>query len=508
MNMPMAMLLTDGYKTGHPMQYPDDLDFIYATWTPRCTRIPGINDVGTVGMQLFFKHYLIDYFNENFFKLPKAFVLREYNRVLVNYRGKDYLPVEQLEKLHDLGYLPLKFMAVPEGSTVKVRTPIMAWFNTVKGFGWVVNYIETLLSDELWYPMTNCTQAIGFKRLLRHFADLTVGPDYDIDGQVKIPNYNNLNSVVGFQGHDFSMRGMCGWWAAAVSSIGHLSAFTGTETIPSLWLIDKYYNGNIENEFVAGTIPATEHSVMCSYGKENEKQCFEELFKIYKTGAVSVVSDTWDFWRNITETIPSLKGMLMSRDGKLVVRPDSGDPVKIVSGDPEAREECVRKGAIECLYDTFGGHLSNKGYKILDPHIGLIYGDAITWTRCKEICQNLMNKGIASTNMVFGIGSYTYQYITRDTFGFAVKSTLCSRGGKEMALFKDPKTDTGVKKSQKGAVVVFADGTYKDGFTLSGSLNHPDNVMKPVFEDGKLLKDYTFAEIRKNIDQSNFTIDL
>lgn len=436
MDMPMAMLLTDGYKTGHPMQYPDDLDFIYATWTPRCTRIPGINDVGTVGMQLFFKHYLIDYFNENFFKLPKAFVLREYNRVLVNYRGKDYLPVEQLEKLHDLGYLPLKFMAVPEGSTVKVRTPIMAWFNTVKGFGWVVNYIETLLSDELWYPMTNCTQAIGFKRLLRHFADLTVGPDYDIDGQVKIPNYNNLNSVVGFQGHDFSMRGMCGWWAAAVSSIGHLSAFTGTETIPSL------------------------------------------------------------------------KGMLMSRDGKLVVRPDSGDPVKIVSGDPEAREECVRKGAIECLYDTFGGHLSNKGYKILDPHIGLIYGDAITWTRCKEICQNLMNKGIASTNMVFGIGSYTYQYITRDTFGFAVKSTLCSRGGKEMALFKDPKTDTGVKKSQKGAVVVFADGTYKDGFTLSGSLNHPDNVMKPVFEDGKLLKDYTFAEIRKNIDQSNFTIDL
>ena len=166
----------------------------------------------------------------------------------------------------------------------------------------------------------------------------------------------------------------------------------------------------------------------------------------------------------------------------------------------EADEECVRKGAVECLWDIFGGTESVNGFRQLDPHIGLIYGDAITWTRANTICELLAKKKFCSTNVVFGIGSYTYQYNTRDTFGGAVKSSMAVIKGKETFMFKNPKTDNGVKKSQKGCSVVFEVGSYKDEFTLNEAINHPKNVLKTIFKDGKLISETDFIAITNRLN--------
>jgi nicotinamide phosphoribosyltransferase len=197
----------------------------------------------------------------------------------------------------------------------------------------------------------------------------------------------------------------------------------------------------------------------------------------------------------------------MARNGgpvgdRVVIRPDSGDPVLIVCGDPDGATELERKGAVEALWDIFGGTVTEKGYKLLDSHIGLIYGDAITLNRAKEITDRLAAKGFASINVVFGIGSYTYQYNTRDTFGFALKSTLCVINGDEKQIFKDPKTDNGIKKSQKGRVVVLKDGDslkVVDGLTLKDEVK--GDILTEVFRDGKLLVDQTFSEIRLRLKE-------
>jgi nicotinamide phosphoribosyltransferase len=230
------------------------------------------------------------------------------------------------------------------------------------------------------------------------------------------------------------------------------------------------------------------------------------ITEVHPNGFVSVVSDGYDFWDVIGRVLPLLKADIMARKGgpvgdRVVIRPDSGDPVLIVCGDPQGKTELERKGAVEALWDIFGGTVSEQGYKILDSHIGLIYGDAITLRRAEEICERLAAKGFASINVVFGIGSYTYQYNTRDTFGFAIKSTACIINGKEKQIFKDPKTDDGIKKSQKGRVIVYRDGdgkiTFKDGFPLATELNA--DMLQPIFQDGKILNETTFAEIRARL---------
>jgi len=335
-------------------------------------------------------------------------------------------------------------------------------------------------------PIASATIANKCREILNMYAEKTGG---------------DLNFVQ-FQGHDFSMRGMACLEAAMLSGAGHLLSFTGTDSIPAILFLEKYYNANVEKELIGTSIPATEHSVMCAYG-QNELESYKHIItKVHPSGMVSIVSDTWDLWKVLYEVIAPLKETIMKRDGKVVIRPDSGDPVKIICGNPNGKSEAEKKGVVEILWDIFGGTLTHKtyGYKILNPHIGTIYGDSITINRATEICEQLKQKGFASTNVVFGIGSYTYQYNTRDTFGFALKSTLSIINGKEHYMFKNPVTDNGVKKSQKGAVRVYRDkdGTIKYEDCLS--LNHnKKTLLEPIFENSKLLKEENLHDIRERI---------
>ena len=308
------------------------------------------------------------------------------------------------------------------------------------------------------------------------------------------------------------------------SGMGHLTSFQGTDTIPAIFGVNKYYHAPLD--FTTGaSISATEHSVMCSYGQADELELFKHLLvDVYPTGLFSVVSDTWDFWKVVTEYLPALKDIIMTRDGKLVVRPDSGDPVDIVTGTKVNGTTPEEKGLIECLWDTFGGTVNEQGYKVLDSHIGAIYGDSINLERATAISKRLEAKGFATTNIVFGIGSFSYQYHTRDTFGFAVKATAATVNDEERMLFKDPKTDDGTKRSQRGRIVVarktdiLAENPDFDFSTLTGDQSNNNllwkdglyeaeayysnwNALRPVFEDGQLLVDDSLLEIRERLQQ-------
>ena len=383
--------------------------------------------------------------------------------------------------LHDLGYLPIAIKALPEGSICGLKVPCLTIVNTLPEFFWLPNYMETLLSVELWKPMTSATTALQYRRMFDKYAELT---GYDKD-------------FVQWQGHDFSMRGMSGTEDAMISAAGHLLSFTGTDCVCALDFIEMFYNADATTELIGGSVPATEHSVMCMGGQADEIGTFRRLItELYPAGVVSIVSDTWDFWQVVTEYVPALKAEILARNGRVVLRPDSGNPVHIICGDPEAEDAHVRKGAYECLWETFGGHVNAKGYKMLDTHIGLIYGDSITLERQRLILEQLEAKGFAFSNGVLGIGSYTYEYVTRDTFGFAMKATYGVVNGEGRNIFKDPKTDSGFKKSAKGMLCVLEDGSLKDECTAE---EEACGMLREVFRDGVLLVDEKFSDIRARL---------
>lgn len=492
MNNQVATLLCDFYKVSHKNLYPAGMESCYSTWTPRQSLVEGVNRVVAFGFQKFIKEYLIGYFNEHFFDRDVEFVIDEYSRVIKHTLGVANPETSHIEALHDLGYLPISIKALAEGTLVPIRVPMLTIENTHPNFFWVTNYLETLMSCELWQATTSATIAHIYKKLLTKAA-IETGED---------PGFVN------FQGHDFSMRGMSSLNSAITSGMGHLLSFQGTDTIPAILGHEEFYNANIEKELVGTSIPATEHSIECAYG--NDEEYFNDIITNKNpSGMVSVVADGYDFWNVVGTILPKLKDKIMARDGKLVIRPDSGDPVKIVCGDPTSENELVRKGLIESLWDTFGGTVNAKGFKVLDSHIGAIYGDSITLKRAQQMTQNLKEKGFASTNIVLGIGSFTYQYNTRDTFGFAMKATSVTINGVETAIFKDPKTGDGVKKSAKGRVIIVKgnntlnlvdnlDSKAESYATNIGGINE----LQEIFRDGKLLVETSLAEIRARLDSN------
>jgi len=479
-----GLLLTDGYKTGHHQQYPKGTEEVYSNWTPRSNKYApkGCDKVLSFGQQYVFK-WLHDYFEDNFFSKPKAQVCNELKEELSLYLGTDY-DVTHYEELHDLQYLPIKVKSLPEGVEVPIKVPMVTVVNTDKKFYWITNFLETILSTMLWQPMTSASIALRYKRIFKNWILKT--------------DKNNL-AFIDFQGHDFSMRGMGGLQSAISSGMGHASVFLGSDTLPIISSLRNYYKAE---GFVVGSVNATEHSVMCAGTKDDEIGTFKTLMNTYPTGILSVVSDTWDLWKVLTDYLPILKDDVLARDGKLVIRPDSGDPVDIICG--EASELGGKlpkdKGVVELLWDIFGGTINDQGFKVLDSHIGAIYGDSITTERAENICQRLSNKGFATSNVVLGIGSFTYQFNTRDTFGFAMKATSVVVNGNRREIFKDPITDDGVKKSAKGLIKVdLVDGEYVlvDQVTPE---EENKGELQVIYENGQFLNPITLQEIRERIN--------
>jgi len=545
------LLLTDFYKISHYQQYPKGTSFVYSNMTARKSMLPGVDSVVFFGLQYFAIEYLVKYFNDNFFFREKSEVIKEYSRRIRTSLGADLPDYKHIEALHDLGYLPLRINALPEGSAVPIKVPFLTICNTLPEFFWLTNFIESLMSNVLWKAITSATIAKEYRKILDKYADETGMPA----------------EFVQWQGHDFSFRGMSGLEAAVLSGMGHLLSFTGTDTIPAIDALEQYYGADAEKELIGGSVPATEHSVMCSGSKEGELETFRRLItETYPKGIVSIVSDTWDLWKVCTEYLPALKDIILARDGKVVIRPDSGNPVDILCGeglayymDLDDAKTCMlecaeyddihrkeiytrlcyvdgellkltlkvswkyggnstsgwfidtstvetekserspqHKGVIELLWEVFGGTVNEKGYKVLDPHIGAIYGDSITLERADTICRRLKDKGFAS-QVVFGIGSYTYQYNTRDTFGMAIKATYVTVDGEGREIQKDPVTDNGSKKSATGLLkVVKEDGKY----VLVDKVSKEEELtgeLRTVFYNGYVFTQQSLKEIRERV---------
>lgn len=495
--------------------YPENTTMIYSNFTPRKSRIKGIDRVVFFGLQHFIIKYLLGKFKKEFFDRPWHEVKEEYEFAIKT-------DMQHIKDLHDLGYLPIKIKAVKEGMQVNIGVPCFTIRNTHKNFAWLTNYLETLISTQLWQPITSATLAFHFRKMLDKYALETTGS----------------TAFVPWQGHDFSMRGMSSVESAILSGMGHLLSFSGTDTIPAIYALRNTYGAKVP---AGASVPATEHSVMCMGTKEDEIETFRRLLKLYPTGVLSIVSDTWSLPKVLTKLAPALKKEIMERDGKVVFRPDSfwTNPEDCICGfdgwhdrmkdlDDEEKE-CVRVGVVRTLYKTFGGTTNDKGYIELDSHVGAIYGDSINYERGEEICKRNMNNGFASTNVVFGVGSFTYQYNTRDTFGFAMKATYGELevpmpfgqqtfgSGATMIegreIFKDPITDDGTKKSAKGLLrvdksrsLVFDSykSKYKGDYNLIlvdqiGWEQEEGGVLETVFEDGRLLRVQTLDNIRTTL---------
>lgn len=581
----LMQLATDGYKLGHGPMYRQGTTQVSSNLTPRTDKIHRRNCTAFydgklvwVGGQAAVQE-LHENWERTFFSRNIAEVMREYKDFLMDYLGRDLPTIDQMGELHCLGYLPLEFRALPEGSLVPMGIPVLTITNTLPEFFWLVNYHETPLSTSTWKTATNATIAREYRKICEHYTKLT--GCYDA-------------FTVSVMCHDFSMRGMSGIEDAARSGIGHLTQFIGTDTLPAITYAKGYYDAT---GLIGISVPATEHAVTSnniisierellsnSYkfvSTEQELICFKMLgnqedmrlvaevmfvyvliTEIVPNGIVSNVSDTYDFWGMLTRGYPYLKDVIMAREGfgpqpgKLVVRPDSGDPVEVICGmkpvkgaDGKAVDfdsvedvyekafdldlydlcefDCVKidgvfyavkqyehgpsvdqdtvypyevvAGAIRTLYKTFGGTVTETGHKLLDSHIGLIYGDSITTKRAEEILRRLAESGYAAANVVFGVGSFTYQCNTRDTFGFAVKATNSIINDGEIAIFKDPKTDS-KKKSAKGRLFVSQhfDGELRLYDNVPEHVESgEDNLLKVFYRDGLFLSRVTLDEIRE-----------
>jgi nicotinamide phosphoribosyltransferase len=476
----------DGYKFDHRRQYPKGSTRVYSNWTPRESRVPGVDKVIFFGLQYFLDRYLDAKTGEfaKFFGAPEDDVCEKYAARVNGYLGPNAIGTDHIRALHRLGHLPLEFRALPEGTRVPLRVPMLTVENTRDEFFWLVNYIETLMSNVLWMPCTSATTAATVRSVLDKAAAAT----------------GSAPEFVQWQGHDFSFRGLPGPEAAALSGAGPLLSFTGTDTLPALDLVEEHYGPLPAGYLLGASVAATEHSVMCAGGQLGETETFERLLELYPGGIVSVVSDTWDLWSVLTKTLPQLKARILARSGKLVIRPDSGDPADIVCGDPNAPAGSpASKGVIELLWDTFGGTTTNTGHRLLDEHIGCIYGDSITVERARDITARLAAKRFASANMVFGIGSYSYQYVTRDTFGFAMKATWCEVNGEKRDLFKCPSTGNGMKNSAKGRLAVLRGPTGLELVSQATAAQEAASMLRPVWRDGSFVVRETFDKLRERV---------
>ena len=496
---PNSLFYTDGYKIGHKRMLAPGTTRLYGTWIPRSIKHApkGVKKIVSFGQQLAVK-WLHDEFEENFFKLPLEEAM-EFGNDMAMYLGLEY-DASHFEALHKLGYLPIKVKSLPEGIETLPNVPHMTFINTVDGFAWLTLYLETIISSLAWKPSTSATIALQYKRNLIEWVRKT--------------DPKNI-WLVPFLAHDFSARGLSPWDMLA-SGLGHATSFRGSDTIVCIPAARYFYN-EPKNEVCINSVNASEHSVSTTkIFTVGEQQMIADWLREFDKGILSIVSDTFDLWTLITKYLPANKEAIMARDGKLVIRPDSGDPVDIICGkgiyQPGDRlltngeiDEDVHapsfKGVIELLWDIFGGTINEEGYKVLDPHIGAIYGDSITLDRQIQIYERLAAKGFATTNIVLGVGSYTYQMNTRDTLGFAAKGAWfeVEENGTKVGydIYKDPITDDGTKKSLKGLICVTED---QEVLTQCTPEQEEGGILQTIYENGKFYNQTTLTEVRSKLN--------
>lgn len=487
------MLACDYYKTVHAQMLPKGITKSVSYYFPRSSRIPGWDKAVFFGLHGFIQEWLVEVFKDNFFDRPKSIVIEEVRETLLRTMGKKAKTnIEQITQLYDLGYLPIAIYALPEGSHVPMGVPMFAITNTEPEFAWLPQYLESLISSEMWHGIVVATVADKYRAIADEYFKKTV--DEETEGCPE-----RFLSC-------FDMRGEESYSDAVKAGAAWATSFVPCATVGTANYLWDYYGG--ECQCISGS-PSTEHAVMCSnYAVDGDEATFLKrmLTEIYPEQSFSAVLDSYDYWHMVKEVLPTLKDEIMAHKGCFLVRGDSGDPVEVATQ------------TVFALWDIFGGIVNDKGYKVLDPHVKTIYGDGITLQRCEEIYSILEQNGFSASNVVLGVGSYSMQAVnidgvhypfTRDTFNIAIKATYIEVDDKPYMIQKSPKVNGAhgedkdyFKKSKKGCIIVTGeDGEYvaEDGHTFKEFLERR-NEMKLVFKDGDMYRSEPLDRIRVRLD--------
>lgn len=450
------ILNIDSYKASHYLQYPPQTQYVSSYIESRGGKYA--NGV-FFGLQIFLKQYL---------SKPITLANIDEAEQILTAHGLPFCREnwEYIVKAHD-GYLPLRIQAVPEGYIIPTQNVICQVINTDPKCGWLTSYMETAILRAVWYPMTVATISWHCRQVIHKYMKKTA---------------DNLDGI-DFKLHDFGARGVSSCESAAIGGLAHLVNFKGTDTVPALLLGRDYYA-----EPIAGfSIPAAEHSTMTSWGQSREKAAYENMLDTFsgEGKAVAVVSDSYDLWHAIDHIWgEELREKVINNGGTIVIRPDSGDPVR------------TSLEAVERLMDKFGYEINSKGYRILPSYIRVIQGDGINAESLENILKTLKNNKLSADNIAFGMGGSLLQKLNRDTMRFAMKASYACVDGEWRDVFKDPVTDSG-KRSKRGrlALVKTEKGGYKT--IREENLNGEPNELKVVFENGKLIEDWSLQTIRR-----------
>lgn len=457
-----SIIDTDSYKASHFLQYPPDAQQSFFYLESRGAERDW-NETLFFGLQ-----YLL----KNYFLAPVTREMVEEAREVITAHGLSFNFEGWLKIAEKFGgKLPLRVRAVPEGSVVPLKNVLMTVETTDDDFCWLASWFETQMM-RLWYPITVATQSFFIKKhifnLLRETAD-------------------DASAEIGFKLHDFGSRGVSSQETSAIGGAAHLVNFQGTDTMTALLLMRKFYNAPM-----AGfSIPAAEHSTITSWGREAETDAYRNMLRHFAkpNALVAVVSDSWDIY-NAVENIwgEQLRQEIIDSGATVVIRPDSGDPVEVVTK------------VAKILGEKFGTEINSKGYKVL-KNVRIIQGDGINEDSIADILASLKAEGFSATNIAFGMGGALLQKVNRDTLRFAYKCSALEIGGKWRDVYKQPITDSG-KSSKKGRLdLVSENGAYQTVRLEDGEIAKPNSAMRTVFENGELLIDDDLDAVRKRADE-------
>lgn len=458
--MENIILNTDSYKHSHFLQYPPNTRTVYSYIESR-----GGEYDKTVffGLQMFIKKYLT--------KPVTMYDVNEARDVVTahgepfNYEGWKYI----VDKHR--GFLPLSISAVPEGTVLPTKNALVVVHNTDPKVPWLTSFIETALLRAIWYPTTVATISYNIKKVIAIYLEATGDP-----------------SLIDFKLHDFGARGVSSKESAGIGGLAHLVNFKGTDTMEALMYARRYYG-----EPMAGfSIPAAEHSTITSWGKDNEAEAYTNMVKQFAgPGKIyAVVSDSYDLF-NAVDNIwgDNLKDLVETSGGTVVIRPDSGDPVYIVT-------EVMQR-----LYKKFGGTVNAKGYKVLNPAVRVIQGDGINESSIHRILKSMSDNGFSADNIAFGMGGALLQHMNRDTLKFAMKASAVVIGAEGSIpevrdVYKDPATDPG-KASKRGILRTIKEGdNYRTVNLITEYAKIDTDIMQEVYKDGYQYNDQSLGTIR------------
>lgn len=449
------ILASDSYKVGQAVQYPPGTTGIYSYLESRGGEFA---ETTFFGLQYIIHRFFANPIRKMDIGDAEDVLYRHFgSRVIFNAARWEHILTE-----HD-GFLPLRIKAVPEGTTVPTHNVLMTIENTCPQCFWVTNYMETVLS-QVWYPTTVCTLSRHVKKLIK--AGLEKSGDV---------------AGLEYKLHDFGFRGATSYESAGIGGAAHLVNFRGTDTLVALRICrDNYHEPN------AGfSIPASEHSTITSWGRENEENAYRNfLYQYWNEPMYACVTDSYNFNRAVMEIWgDKLKGIVMAAKGKLIIRHDSGDPIK---GTLEA---------LQCMAWKFGFTFNAKGYKVINPKVGFLWGDGLDYAKIELMIDTLLYNGWSLDNVAFGMGGGLLQKVNRDTQKFAIKCSSATINGKEIDVFKAPVGDPG-KASRTGRLGLFlANGQYWT--SQLGAHKDVFDVLRTVYENGHLPVNDTLNNIRE-----------